>query len=153
MSASLPIWVVKHQRGNVSTEQLSERKNQFDSTGWFLLQSDNRTIAGGETVRRAGACVKNYQGAKYLPDDLGSHVTAIAVCVAGPAATHPQSTKSPIFDPFSYDGGTGDGKRWAKNLLIALGILMTTTFAILAYVVLTKRRRNVRLSLNAPETS
>lgn len=54
--------------------------------GWFLLESpDSDPIEGKETVDRASFCVRNYSGAKYLPEDLFSHVVARAYCIDGPA--------------------------------------------------------------------
>lgn len=55
--------------------------------GWFLMQSStNRTIKGGQTVQLAGACIINYEGSRYLPADLSSHLSTVAHCTAGPAA-------------------------------------------------------------------
>jgi hypothetical protein len=112
--------------------------------GWFQLQSDNRTIDGKETVDRAGACVKNYQGAKYLPEDLLSHVISSAVCVAGPAATHERTIKKPIYDPFNSERDGGRSGR-AGKFFIVLGVLFLMIILIGGlFVYLRKRTENVR---------
>lgn len=106
--------------------------------GWFHLQSDNRTIDGKEKVQRSGVCVTNYQGAKYLPQDLGSHVTATAVCVGGPAATHEMSTKKPL----NY----GRGRQWVWKLLVSIGVLLALlALGSLLFFVYRQRQTNVRI--------
>lgn len=134
---------VDTEKPQICTARQETCKPILNTAGWFHLQSDNRTIVGKETVERAGACVVNYQGAKYLPEDLGSHVTSHAVCVAGPAATHKESAKKPIYDPFKATRTTG-GRGWVRMLLIVLGVIMVSASILFLALYSSGRMSQVR---------
>lgn len=83
--------------------------------------------------------MKNYQGAKYLPNDLGSHVVSHAVCVAGLAATHKMSTKKPLFS--ERESKT---RGWLPKLLIALVVMAVVTLVGAVLLICLRRCREVR---------
>ena len=58
-------------------------------------------IAPGTTNDRAGFCVKNYDRAKYLPENINAHVVAVAVCTAGPGAAETGEPQNPVDDSTS----------------------------------------------------
>eukprot|EP00892_Ulva_mutabilis_P008553 jgi/Ulvmu1/606/UM001_0614.1 len=69
------------------------------AAGWFLLKPEKGLIEAGRMHTSSGVCVRNYQSAKYVPEDLNVHVVAFATCIAGPAASVRGSNQNTLEAP------------------------------------------------------